>query len=284
MKLLRYRDGKLVKPGILDKENKVRDASSLVEDWNNVTISAENLDKIHNIDLSSMPIVDAGFAFAPCISGVGKFICIGLNYSDYAAETGQEVPKEPIMFMKSTSAICGPNDDIIIPKNSLKSDWEVELGVIIGKETKYIAEKQSPDHIAGYCVVNDLSEREFQFEHCGQWVKGKSCDTFGPIGPYLVTKDEVPDPQSLKIWLDLNGERMQDGSTSTMVYGINFIVSYLSQYMSLQPGDIISTGTPPGVGIGKKPPLFLKPGDTMKLGIEHLGEQCQKVINYSEKT
>ncbi|SVA57869.1 uncharacterized protein METZ01_LOCUS110723, partial [marine metagenome] len=180
--------------------------------------------------------------------------------------------------------ICGPNDDIIIPKNSLKSDWEVELGVIIGKETKYIEEKQSQDHIAGYCVVNDLSEREFQLEHYGQWVKGKSCDTFGPIGPYLVTKDEVADPQNLKMWLDVNGERMQDGSTSTMVYGVNFLVSYLSQFMSLQPGDIISTGTPPGVGMGKKPPLYLKPGDAMKLGIEHLGEQCQKVINYSETT
>ena len=205
MKLLRYKDGNLVKPGILDKENKVRNASALVEDWNNVTISVENLDKINSIDLSLMPIVDDGFTFAPCITGVGKFICIGLNYSDHAAETGQEVPKEPIMFMKATSAICGPNDDIIIPKNSLKSDWEVELGVIIGKETKYIEEKQSQDYIAGYCVVNDLSEREFQIEHYGQWVKGKSCDTFGPIGPYLVTKDEVSDPQNLKMWLDLNG-------------------------------------------------------------------------------
>ena len=284
MKLLRYKDGNFVKPGILDKENKVRNVSSLVEDWNNVTISAENLDRIKNTDLSSMPIVDEGFAFAPCIAGVGKFICIGLNYSDHAAETGQEVPKEPIMFMKATSAICGPNDDIIIPINSLKSDWEVELGVIIGKESKYIEEKQSQGHIAGYCVVNDLSEREFQIEHYGQWVKGKSCDTFGPIGPYLVTKDEVADPQNLKMWLDVNGERMQDGSTSTMVFGVNFLVSYLSQFMSLQPGDIISTGTPPGVGMGKKPPLYIKSGDTMKLGIEHLGEQCQKVINYSEKT
>ena len=283
MKLLRYRDGNLVKPGILDKENKVRNVSSLVEDWNNVTISAENLDRIKNADLSSMPVIDEDFTFAPCIAGVGKFICIGLNYSDHAAETGQEVPKEPIMFMKATSAICGPNDDIVIPKNSSKSDWEVELGVIIGKETKHIEEKQSQDHIAGYCVVNDLSEREFQLEHYGQWVKGKSCDTFGPIGPYLVTKDEVGDPQNLRMWLDVNGERMQDGSTSTMVYGVNFLVSYLSQFMSLQPGDVISTGTPPGVGMGRKPPLYLKSGDAMKLGIEHLGEQCQKVTDYSEK-
>ena len=284
MKLLRYKEGDLVKPGILDKENKVRNVSSLVEDWSNLTISAENLDRINKSDLSSMPIVDEGFTFAPCIAGVGKFICIGLNYSDHAAETGMEVPKEPIIFMKATSAICGANDNIIIPKKSVKSDWEVELGVIIGKETKYIDENQSQDHIAGYCIVNDLSEREFQIEHHGQWVKGKSCDTFGPIGPYLVTKDEVSDPQNLKMWLDLNGKRMQDGSTSTMVYGVNFLVSYLSQFMSLQPGDIISTGTPPGVGMGKKPPLYLQPGDTMKLGIEHLGEQCQKVINYSERT
>ena len=284
MKLLRYKEGDLVKPGILDKENKVRNVSSLVEDWSNLTISAENLDRINNSDLSSMPIVDEGFTFAPCIAGVGKFICIGLNYSDHAAETGMEVPKEPIIFMKATSAICGANDNIIIPKKSVKSDWEVELGVIIGKETKYINANQSQDHIAGYCIVNDLSEREFQIEHHGQWVKGKSCDTFGPIGPYLVTKDEVSDPQNLKMWLDLNGKRMQDGSTSTMVYGVNFLVSYLSQFMSLQSGDIISTGTPPGVGMGRKPPLYLKSGDMMKLGIEHLGEQCQKVINYSEKT
>ena len=284
MKLLRYKEGDLVKPGILDKENKVRNVSSLVEDWNNLTISAENLDRINNSDLSSMPIVDEGFTFAPCIAGVGKFICIGLNYSDHAAETGMEVPKEPIIFMKATSAICGANDNIIIPKKSVKSDWEVELGVIIGKETKYIDENQSQDHIAGYCIVNDLSEREFQIEHYGQWVKGKSCDTFGPIGPYLVTKDEVFDPQNLKMWLDLNGKRMQDGSTSTMVYGVNFVVSYLSQFMSLQSGDIISTGTPPGVGMGKKPPLYLKPGDTMKLGIDHLGEQCQSVISYPAKT
>ena len=284
MKLLRYKEGDLVKPGILDKENKVRNVSSLVEDWSNLTISAENLDRINKSDLSSMPIVDEGFTFAPCIAGVGKFICIGLNYSDHAAETGMEVPKEPIIFMKATSAICGANDNIIIPKKSVKSDWEVELGVIIGKETKYIDENQSQDHIAGYCIVNDLSEREFQIEHHGQWVKGKSCDTFGPIGPYLVTKDEVSDPQNLKMWLDLNGKRMQDGSTSTMVYGVNFVVSYLSQFMSLQSGDIISTGTPPGVGMGKKPPLYLKPGDTMKLGIDHLGEQCQSVISYPAKT
>ena len=233
------------------------------------------------MDLSTLPKAEKVDSLAPPISkiSVGKFICIGLNYSDHAAETGMEVPKEPIMFMKATSAICGPNDDIIIPKNSLKSDWEVELGVIIGKEAKYISENQSQDHIAGYCVVNDLSEREFQFDHMGQWVKGKSCDTFGPIGPYLATKDEIPNPQNLKMWLDVNDKRMQQGSTATMVYGVNFLISYISQFMSLQPGDIISTGTPPGVGIGQKPPVYLKAGDKLKLGIEKLGEQNQKVIS-----
>ena len=278
MKLLRYRDSNNIKPGILDAEEKIRNVSSLVNDWNNQTINIHNLEKIRELDLSSLPIVNSDVSLAPCVGDVGKFICIGLNYSDHAEETGMEVPKEPIIFMKATSAICGPNDEIIIPKNSSKSDWEVELGIIIGKETKYIDENQSQDHIAGYCVVNDLSEREFQIEHSGQWTKGKSCDTFGPIGPYLVTKDEVANPQNLKMWLDLNGKRMQDGSTNTMVYGANFLVSYLSKFMSLQPGDIISTGTPPGVGMGQKPPLYLKPGDTMKLGIEGLGEQYQKTI------
>ena len=279
MKLLRYRDGNNIKPGILDTEEKIRDVSSLVNDWNNETINIHHLTKIMKSDLSSLPIVNSDVSLAPCVDNVGKFICIGLNYSDHAKETGMEVPKEPIIFMKATSAICGPNDEIIIPKNSSKSDWEVELGIIIGKETKYIDENQSQDHIAGYCVVNDLSEREFQIEHSGQWTKGKSCDTFGPIGPYLVTKDEVSNPQNLKMWLDLNGKRMQDGSTNTMVYGVNFLVSYLSKFMSLQPGDIISTGTPPGVGMGQNPPLYLKPGDKMKLGIEGLGEQYQKTIS-----
>jgi len=279
MKLLRYNDGNTIKPGILDNENMIKDVSSIINDWNNETINNNNLNNIKESNISSLPLVNSEVSLAPCIGNVGKFICIGLNYSDHAAETNMEIPKEPIIFMKATSAICGPNDNIIIPKNSLKSDWEVELGVVIGKEAKYINEKQSQDHIAGYCVVNDISEREFQIEHFGQWVKGKSCDTFGPIGPYLVTKDEVQDPQNLKMWLDVNGNRMQDGSTSTMVYGVNFLVSYLSQFMSLQPGDIISTGTPAGVGMGKKPPLYLKPGDIMELGIEGLGEQFQKTIS-----
>ncbi len=281
MKTLRYRAGGSVKPGILDGENKVRDASSFIHDWDSSTVTIEKLESIKSIDLSTLPEVKKVDSIAPCVSkkSIGKFICIGLNYSDHAAETGMKVPPEPIMFMKATSAVIGPNDDVMIPKNSQKSDWEVELGVIIGKEAKYINEQQSQDHVAGYCVVNDLSERAFQIERSGQWVKGKSCDTFGPIGPYLVTKDEVADPQNLNLWLDLNGRRMQDGSTKTMVYGVNFLVSYLSQFMSLQPGDIISTGTPPGVGTGMKPQVFLKPGDIMTLGIEGLGQQTQKTIS-----
>ena len=278
MKTLRYRIGNEVKPGILDKDDKIRDASSLVADWDDENIKIEKLNELIKIDISSLPIVENHDGFAPCVckNSVGKFICIGLNYSDHAEETGMKVPPEPIIFSKATSAIIGPNDDVEIPKKSVKSDWEVELGVIIGKETKYISENESQSHIAGYCVINDLSEREFQIEHSGQWVKGKSCDTFGPIGPYMVTTDEVPDPQNLKMWLDVNGKRMQDGSTSTMVYGVNFLVSYISQFMSLQPGDIISTGTPPGVGMGQDPQVFLKAGDEMKLGIEGLGEQHQK--------
>jgi len=280
MKTLRYRIGNEVKPGILDTEENIRDASSLVKDWDNETVTVEKLSSIMDRNLSDLPIVEKIDSIAPCVckKSIGKFICIGLNYSDHAEETGMEVPPEPIMFFKATSAVIGPNDNVIIPKKSLKSDWEVELGVIIGKEAKYISEDQSQDHIAGYCVVNDLSERAFQLEHSGQWVKGKSCDTFGPIGPYLVTKDEVADPQNLRLWLELNGNKVQDGSTKTMVYSVNFLISYISQFMSLQPGDIISTGTPPGVGMGMKPQVFLKPGDVMKLGIEGLGEQNQKTV------
>ena len=281
MKTLRYRDGNSIKPGILDEEGNILDASSLVQDWDSSTVTIEKLESIKSADLNLLPKASNVDSIAPCIckQSIGKFICIGLNYSDHAEETGMKVPPEPIMFMKATSAVIGPNDNVIIPKNSNKSDWEVELGVIIGKEAKYIKEEQSQDHIAGYCVVNDLSERAFQIERSGQWVKGKSCDTFGPIGPYLVTKDEVDDPQNLKLWLDVNGKNMQNGNTNTMVYGVNFLISYLSQFMSLQPGDIISTGTPPGVGMGMKPQLFLKPGDIMTLGIEGLGQQTQKTIS-----
>ena len=280
MKTLRYRIGKEVKPGILDSKENIRDASSLVSDWDNKNVTIEKLNEVKQVDLNSLPIVESYDGIAPCVckESIGKIICIGLNYSDHAEETGQKVPPEPIIFAKATSSVIGPNDDVEIPKKSVKSDWEVELGVIIGKEAKYISETESQSHIAGYCVINDLSEREFQIEHSGQWVKGKSCDTFGPIGPYLVTSDEVPDPQNLKMWLEVNGKTMQNGSTNTMVYGVNFLVSYLSQFMSLQPGDIISTGTPPGVGMGMNPQVFLKAGDVMKLGIEGLGEQTQKTI------
>ena len=281
MKTLRYRDGNSVKPGILDKDKKIRDVSNFVHDWDSSTVTIEKLESIKSIDLSTLPIVEKFDSIAPCVckKKMGKFICIGLNYSDHAKETGMKVPPEPIMFFKATSAVIGPNDDVIIPRNSSKSDWEVELGIIIGKEAKYITEDESQDYISGYCVVNDLSERAFQLERSGQWVKGKSCDTFGPIGPYLVTKDEIDDPQNLKLWLDVNGKRMQDGTTKTMVYGVNFLVSYISQFMSLQPGDIISTGTPPGVGMGMTPQIFLKPGDIMELGIEGIGEQKQKTIS-----
>ena len=278
MKTLRYRIGNDVKPGILDKDDNIRDASSLVADWDNNNVTVEKLNEVKNVNTNSLPLVESNDGIAPCVckKSVGKFICIGLNYSDHAEETGQKVPPEPIIFSKATSSIIGPNDNVEIPRKSVKTDWEVELGVVIGKEAKYISESESKSHIAGYCVINDLSERAFQIEHSGQWVKGKSCDTFGPIGPYLVTTDEVPDPQNLKMWLDVNGTRMQDGSTNTMIYGVNFLISYLSQFMSLHPGDIISTGTPPGVGMGMKPQVFLKPGDEMKLGIEGLGEQTQK--------
>ena len=281
MKTLRYRDGDSVKPGILDQDGVIRDASSLVHDWDSSTITVQNLESIKSMDLSTLPSADKVDSIAPCVckKTMGKFICIGLNYSDHAAETGMQVPPEPIMFFKATSAVVGPNDDVLIPKNSTKSDWEVELGIIIGKEARYISEEESQDHIAGYCVVNDLSERAFQLERSGQWVKGKSCDTFGPIGPYLVTKDEVADPQNLNLWLEVNGKRMQNGSTKTMVYGVNYLVSYISQFMSLQPGDLISTGTPPGVGMGQKPQIFLKEGDVMELGVEGLGLQKQKTIS-----
>ncbi len=281
MKTLRYRIGNEVKPGILDVSGNIRDASSLVTDWDNDNVTVEKLNEVKKVNTNSLPLVENNDGIAPCVckKSVGKFICIGLNYSDHAEETGQKVPPEPIIFSKATSAIIGPNDNVEIPKKSTKSDWEVELGVVIGKKAKYISESDSQSHIAGYCVINDLSEREFQIEHYGQWVKGKSCDTFGPIGPYLVTTDEVPDPQNLKMWLEVNGKRMQDGSTSTMIYGVNFIISYLSQFMSLHPGDIISTGTPPGVGMGMKPQVFLKAGDKIHLGIEGLGEQTQKTIS-----
>jgi ureidoglycolate lyase len=237
------------------------------------------LEKIAGADLAGLPELDKNQRIGPCVGRVGKFICVGLNYADHAAESGLDVPKEPVLFMKATSAICGPNDDVIIPKNSTQTDWEVELGVVIGKEARYVDAADALDHVAGYCVVNDVSEREFQTKRSGQWVKGKSADTFGPIGPWLVTRDEIADPQSLGMWLEVDGHRYQNGSTKTMVYGVAHVVSYISQFMSLQPGDIITTGTPPGVGMGIKPdPVYLKPGQTMRLGVEGLGEQTQRTV------
>jgi len=279
MKLLRHGPKGQEKPGMLDSSGTIRDLSGVIADVDGSTIGADGLAKLAAVDPASLPAVTGNPRLGACVGKVGKFICIGLNYADHAAESGLDVPPEPVIFMKCTSAICGPNDDVEIPRTSEKTDWEVELGVVIGKHTKYVAEKDAMDHVAGYCVINDISERAFQTERAGQWAKGKSHDTFGPIGPWLVTKDEVADPQNLKMWLEVDGHRYQDGSTTTMVYNVQHLVSYLSQFMSLQPGDIISTGTPPGVGLGIKPtPIFLKAGQTMRLGIEGLGEQTQKTI------
>ena len=278
MKLLRHGEFGNEKPGIIDHEGKIRDLSSHIPDINGDSINSESLKKIGAINLSTLPIVSNDTRLGACVGNVGKFLCIGLNYSDHAAESGLPVPSEPILFSKATSAIVGPNDNVEIPRNSSETDWEVELGIIIGKKAKYINENEAEEYIAGYCVVNDVSERAFQIKREGQWTKGKSCDTFGPTGPYLVTKDEIPDVQNLKMYLDVNGKRMQDGSTNTMIFSAKHIVYYLSQFMSLNPGDVIATGTPPGVGLGMKPPVFLDAGDTMKLGIEGLGEQNQICI------
>ncbi|MGB8818617.1 MAG: fumarylacetoacetate hydrolase family protein [Rhizobiaceae bacterium] len=275
MKLLRYGKAGQEKPGLLDQDGRIRDLSAHISDVSGAALAPASLKKLARLKAEDLPLVKGNPRLGPCVAGTGKFICIGLNYSDHAAETGAAVPPEPIIFMKATSAITGPNDEVEIPRNSVKSDWEVELGVVIGKTAKYVSEDDAMDHVAGYCVINDLSERAFQIEHHGQWTKGKSADTFGPIGPWLVTRDEVKDPQNLVLWLEVNGKRFQDGSTKTMVYGVKFLVSYLSRFMSLQPGDIISTGTPPGVGLGQKPPVFLKAGDVMELGIDGLGQQRQ---------
>ncbi|MEM7445579.1 MAG: ureidoglycolate lyase [Pseudomonadota bacterium] len=273
MKLLRFGDKGQEKPGLLDADGNIRDLSGQVGDIAGDVLSPAGLDKLRALNPASLPKVDGSPRIGPCVGSVGKFICIGLNYADHAAESGLDVPPEPVVFFKATSAIQGPDDDIEIPRGSEKTDWEVELGVIIGKPTKYVSEADAMDHVAGYCVVNDLSERDFQIHRAGQWVKGKSADTFGPIGPWLVTADEVADPQDLDMWLEVDGHRYQDGSTKTMVYGVRHLVSYLSHFMSLQPGDVISTGTPPGVGMGQNPPVYLKPGQTVNLGIGGLGEQ-----------
>lgn len=276
MKLLRYGNKGQERPGLLDDEGNIRDLSAVVEDIDGVTL-AERLDELQKLDVSSLPVIDSESRLGACVGKVGKFICIGLNYSDHAAETGAAIPEEPVIFAKWTSAISGPNDDIIIPRDSKKTDWEVELGVVIGKGGSYIDEADALDHVAGYCVINDVSEREFQIERGGTWDKGKGCDSFGPLGPWLVTKDEVADPQNLSMWLEVDGKRYQDGSTQTMIFSVAHIVSYLSRFMSLQPGDVISTGTPPGVGLGQKPPVYLRAGQVVRLGIEGLGEQQQNV-------
>lgn len=279
MKLLRYGEPGKESPGILDQGGVARSLKNIVPDISGDVLSNESLKKLAAIDLATLPLIDSQTRMGPCVAGTSKILCIGLNYADHALESGMEVPKEPVVFMKATSSICGPNDNVEIPRNSQKTDWEVELGVVIGTKAKYVDEDSAMEHVAGYCVVNDLSEREFQLERCGQWVKGKSCDTFAPLGPWLVTKDEIVDVQNLSMWLEVDGHRYQNGSTSTMVFGVARLVSYLSQFMSLLPGDVISTGTPPGVGLGLKPPVYLVPGQTMRLGIEGLGEQHQRTVN-----
>lgn len=278
MKLLRHGPAGAEKPGLLHSDGTIRDLSGHVADIGGAALSDAGLAVLRAIDAGTLPVVAPGTRLGPCVSGTGKFICIGLNYADHAEESGMKVPPEPIIFMKATSAIVGPNDPIIIPRTSEKTDWEVELAVIIGTKAKYVTEAQALAHVAGYAVTNDVSERAFQLERVGQWTKGKSCDNFGQIGPWLVTRDEVADPQKLPMWLTVNGQKMQDGSTATMVYGAAFLVSYLSQFMTLHPGDVISTGTPPGVGMGQKPPRFLRAGDVVELGIEGLGRQRQDVI------
>lgn len=280
MKLLRYGNPGQERPGILDRNGKVRELDPMVSDINGKTLSEESLKKIASLDINSLPLVNEPVRFGACVNNVGKFICIGLNYADHAAESGVAVPSEPVVFMKATSAISGPNDNIIKPRNSTKLDWEVELGIVIGKQASYVELDEAMDYIAGYCVINDVSERNFQLERPGgQWDKGKGCDSFGPIGPYLVTKDEVADPLNLNLWLKVNGKTFQNGSTDQMVFSPQFLVHYLSQFMSLQPGDVISTGTPPGVGLGQKPPLYLNEGDVVELGIEGMGVQKQVVVN-----
>ena len=278
MKLMRYGAKGNEKPAIVDAEGKVRDLSSILPDIDAAALSPSNLARLAGIDATKLPVIDSPGRIAPPYSGIGKFICVGLNYADHAAESNLPVPPEPVLFMKATSAVIGCNDPVVLPQGSVKTDWEVELGVVIGTKARYVSEASALEYVAGYCVVNDISEREYQIERAGQWDKGKGCDTFGPIGPWLVTRDEVADPQNLDMWLEVNGTRYQNGSTRTMVYNVAHLVSYISRFMTLYPGDIISTGTPPGVGMGQKPsPLYLKAGDVMRLGIAGLGEQQQTV-------
>ena len=279
MKLMRIGAPGQERPAILHEDGTRRDLSSVVEDITGAALTAAGLWRIGEVDPLSLPVLDPEARVGPCIGRVGKIMCIGLNYADHAAEAGMDLPEEPILFMKATSAICGPNDPLIIPRDSTATDWEVELGVVIGKTARYVDEAEAMEHVAGYCLVNDVSERDFQQKRSGQWVKGKSADSFGPLGPWMVTRDEIADPQALPMWLEVDGHRYQDGSTATMVFGVAHLVSYLSQFMTLEPGDVIFTGTPPGVGMGQKPdPVYLRPGQTLRLGIEGLGEQCQTTV------
>jgi len=282
MKLLRFGPAGHERPGTLDESGRVRDLSSFVSDLSGAALLPDSLQRLKALDVSQLPLVpgipNVDFRLGPCVGSVGKFVCIGLNYADHAAESGMPVPTEPVVFGKWTSAIVGPNDDVHIPRQSNKTDWEVELGVVIGRPARYVSQSAALDHVAGYCVVNDVSEREFQLERGTQWDKGKGCDTFGPIGPWLVTADEIADPQELDLWLEVDGRRYQSGNTRTMVFSVAYLISYLSQFMTLQPGDIISTGTPPGVGLGQKPPVYLRAGQVMRLGISGLGEQCQRTV------
>jgi 2,4-diketo-3-deoxy-L-fuconate hydrolase len=280
MKLVRFGEAGQEKPGLVDAQGQVRDLSGLIPDITGATLSSETLNRIRQVDPSSLPVAPAGQRLGACVGQVRNFIAIGLNYADHAAETGAAIPAEPIVFNKAPSCIVGPNDDVIIPRGSQKTDWEVELAIVIGERASYIGANEALEFVAGYCVCNDVSEREFQIERGGTWTKGKGCPTFGPLGPWLVTKDEIPDPQNLSMWLDVNGERMQNGSTKTMIFNVAQIVSYVSHFMILEPGDVITTGTPPGVGMGMKPPRFLKAGDEVSLGIEGLGEQRQRVVPF----
>ena len=282
VKLLRYGPTGAEKPGLLDADGSIRDLSAHVSDIDGAALAPAMLQQLAALDTSTLAVVDGKPRLGPPVAGVGKLLCIGLNYRDHAEETGAPIPEEPILFMKSTTSIIGPNDDVVLPRGSLKGDWEVELGVVIGSRARYVDEADALDHVAGYCVFNDVSERHFQLEGTGQWVKGKSADTFAPFGPYMVTRDEVPDPQALHLWLEVDGKRYQDGSTRTMIFSVVHLVSYVSRYMTLEPGDIIPTGTPPGVGLGLKPPVFLKPGNVMRVGIDGLGEQQQTVVAHSD--
>ncbi|HEX2655382.1 MAG TPA: fumarylacetoacetate hydrolase family protein [Xanthobacteraceae bacterium] len=280
MKLVRFGPAGREKPGIIDAKGRIRDLSKVVPDIAGDTLSSKGLAKIRKANIDKLPLVRPGVRIGPCVGKVGNFIAIGLNYADHAAEAGLPIPKEPIIFNKAPSCIVGPNDDTMLPKGSTKTDWEVELGIVIGSRARYLSKKDAMDVVAGYCLANDVSEREFQIERSGQWAKGKGCETFGPIGPWMVTKDEIRDPQKLEMWLDVNGKRMQKGSTKTMIFGVAHLVWYVSQFMVMEPGDVIITGTPPGVGLGMKPPQFLKAGDVVRLGIEGLGEQQQKVVKF----